>query len=150
MDVELVLKNTYVFQFKSLEEKIQVFNIGPWNFNNSLITIKEPIGVGDFSKMSFNFTNFWVQFHNLPMVYMTKEVGWFPRCQIGEVVDIDVGATGDGLGKFLTVRIKLDISKPLEKVLKFAYVETSDLIPIFITYEQLPKFCYFCGIIGHS
>lgn len=67
--------------------------------------------------MIFGGASFWVQIHHLSIICMNKKVGWFLGSQIGKVEDIDKGASSDCLGKFLNVRINIDISKPIEKSL---------------------------------
>lgn len=150
ISVEHCRGNIYVFRFDSETEKKRVLNGGPWSFNNSLIVLEEPTGSGDISKMLFNRASFWVQIHDLPVICMTKEVGWSIGSQLGRVEDIDGGATGDCLGKFLRIRISLDISVPLEKEIYFVRKRGEEPILLGIAYERMPEYCYYCGCIGHS
>ncbi|KAL5826472.1 hypothetical protein ACOSQ3_018323 [Xanthoceras sorbifolium] len=52
------------------------------------------------------------------MLCMTKEIGRFLGNQIGEVREIDTGASRDYMGKFIQVRVFVDITKPLQRFLK--------------------------------
>lgn len=142
--------NIYVFHFNSELERMSMHREGPWSFNNSLLVIEELKGCGDISKMRFDGASFWVQIHNLLVICMNKDVGWFLSSQLGKVEDIDGGAFGDWLGKFLRVRINIDISKPIEKALNLIRKVGEEPITLDLAYERLPKFCYFCGMLGHS
>ncbi|KAL5818494.1 hypothetical protein ACOSQ4_022336 [Xanthoceras sorbifolium] len=44
---------------------------------------------------------------------MTRDIGLLLGRQIGAVCDIDVGASGDCMGKYIRVRVKVDMTKPL-------------------------------------
>ncbi|KAL5763795.1 hypothetical protein ACOSQ2_016389 [Xanthoceras sorbifolium] len=68
--------------------------------------------------MEFTKTAFWVQIHNVPLLYMTKDIGFFLGALIGDVVDLDVGASGDCYGKYIHVRVVVDITQPLKRFLK--------------------------------
>lgn len=38
----------FIFKFTLKKEKKRKLHGGPWHFNNSLIVLTEPIGLGDF------------------------------------------------------------------------------------------------------
>ncbi|TXG51186.1 hypothetical protein EZV62_023710 [Acer yangbiense] len=59
-----------------------------------------------------------VQIHNLPLLCMTKEIGFFLGRMIGEVSDYDTGTSMDGSGSFLRVRVKVPMDKPLRRSLR--------------------------------
>ena len=75
---------------------------------------------------------------------MVQELGEY----IGLVEDVDTDEEGNYIGEIVRLRISVDITKPLQKLLE---VETEDegSIPIPILYERLPEFCFCCGLIGH-
>lgn len=49
--------------------------------------------------MKFSKVRFWVQFYNLPVICMNREVGWFLGNQLVKVIEIDASSNGDYLGK---------------------------------------------------
>ncbi|KAL5794576.1 hypothetical protein ACOSP7_003170 [Xanthoceras sorbifolium] len=70
----------------------------------------------------------------VPIVWRTtKEV---------EVRDIDSGDNGDCLGKFVRVKVMLDVIKPLKRGLRVRLVEGADEYSMLLCYERLPNF-YF-------
>ncbi|KAL5819279.1 hypothetical protein ACOSQ3_023204 [Xanthoceras sorbifolium] len=79
---------------------------------------------------------------------MLKEVGvfffgkpyWYSR-------NINFGASGDYLGKFMLVWVNIDISKPLKRV--FRVTLDGKTVTILLHCEWLPNFYGFYGRLGH-
>ncbi|KAH7572176.1 hypothetical protein JRO89_XS04G0215500 [Xanthoceras sorbifolium] len=109
-----------------------------------------PSGYGDFSEMKFCWSDFWIQIHNASLVCMTKSVGLLLEQQIGKVKDIDVGASRDYLGKFLRIRVSVDVSKALKRILRIKMDGMREEKTLLIKYERLPEYCFECGHLGHS
>lgn len=80
---------------------------------------------------------------------MNTQVGKLIRESIGEVEDIDAEEESAAWGKYLKTRIKLDISKPL---LRGKKVNLGKLGThwVWLSYKQLPNFCYTCSKLGHG
>ncbi|KAK3225195.1 hypothetical protein Dsin_005057 [Dipteronia sinensis] len=68
---------------------------------------------------------------------------------IREVVEIPV-EDRECWGKFLRVKVAIDISQLLMKGVILNLEEFGTSIKVPIRYECLPEFCYGCGRIGHS
>ncbi|KAL5818562.1 hypothetical protein ACOSQ4_022404 [Xanthoceras sorbifolium] len=100
--------------------------------------------------MNFDLVEFWVQIHNIPLLCMNKEVGIFLGKQIGEFIDIDLGDSGDCLGKYLRVRILINISKPLKRCIRIDLTGSGVETALLLRYERLPYHCFSCGMVGHS
>ncbi|KAL5775637.1 hypothetical protein ACOSP7_013194 [Xanthoceras sorbifolium] len=64
---------------------------------------------------------FWVQIYDLPLVCMNRDMGLFLGGLIGVVQEIDGGDSGDCLGKFLRVRVLINVQQPLKRGLGFAF-----------------------------
>ncbi|KAL5753227.1 hypothetical protein ACOSQ2_023734 [Xanthoceras sorbifolium] len=122
---------------------------GPWNFDNALLVLQIPSGYGDFSEMSFQWSDFWIQIHNAPLICMTKNIGLMLGERIGKVKDIDVGASGDCFGKFLRVKVSIDVTKPLKRVLRVKLDGSKAEKMLLLKYERMPEYCFCCGLIGH-
>lgn len=65
--------------------------------------------------------------------------------EINSVEEVDTDEDGNCIGEIVRLRISVDITKPLQKMLE---VETNEdgNIPIPILYERLPDF-FFCTSI---
>lgn len=51
--------------------------------------------------------------------------------------------------EFMRVRVLVDISKPLRRVVNTVDSNGKELMCLLI-YERLPVFCYVCGLVGNS
>ncbi|KAL5797702.1 hypothetical protein ACOSQ2_002522 [Xanthoceras sorbifolium] len=150
VSVELVRDNIFAFHFQNALDKNRVLAGGPWNFDNSLLILEGPRGWGDISKMSFSKADFWIQIHNVPLLCMTRNIGLQLGAKIGKVKDMDVGASGDCTGKFLRVRVEVDVCQPLKRGLRIRLEDSEEEQTLLLRYERMPEFCFECGLIGHS
>jgi hypothetical protein len=99
-------------------------------------------------KMKFETASFWVQIHNLPLACMNREVGYKIGSSVGVVEEVDVSVDGVGWGKYLRVKIELNLSKPLARGRTLQIGGRS--MWVAFQYEKLPKFCFNCGVIKHG
>ncbi|KAH7531130.1 hypothetical protein JRO89_XSUnG0016000 [Xanthoceras sorbifolium] len=94
-----------------------------------LVVLEELHGDGKLLDMKFNCVELWIQLHNVPLICMIKEIGWELGKHVGKVIDIDVGATGDCLGKYLRVRVVIEVDNPLKRCLRVGMSEdTADTV----------------------
>ncbi|KAK3194034.1 hypothetical protein Dsin_025344, partial [Dipteronia sinensis] len=121
LDIEMVRQNVFIFQFHDTEDRRRVLECGTWTFDGALIILEKPTGKDSIENMRFNMAEFWVQIHQVPIVCMTKEIGLFLGGLVGEVMDVDVGNSGDGKETVMIIR-----------------------------YEHLPNHCFRCSRLGHS
>ena len=91
---------------------------------------------------------FWVRIYNLPLACMGQEVGRQIGASIGKVEMVDTDEEGAVWGEFLRARIKLDLTKPLLQGMRLKIQGKS--IWVRFQYEQLPRFCFECGVIKHG
>ena len=147
--IESLGSNIFMFKFAVEADKKRVMGGGPWHFDRALIVLTEPKGIGDIANQSFTHTPFWVHLCNMPITWMHRDMVQELGEYIGSVEEIDTDEEGNCIGEIVRLRISVDITKPLQKILK---VETEDegSIPIPILYERLPDFCFCCGLIGHQ
>ncbi|TXG57031.1 hypothetical protein EZV62_018344 [Acer yangbiense] len=149
LDIEVVQDNIFLFYFHNQGDRYKIMAGGPWSFDNCLMILEKPSGVGDIAKLGFSRVVFWIQILNAPLLCMTKEMGDFLGQLIGELVDIDIGVTGECFGKYIHLKVAIDISKPLKRFLRIELVEREESI-LLLRYERLPEYYFRCGIIGHS
>ncbi|KAK2648148.1 hypothetical protein Ddye_015637 [Dipteronia dyeriana] len=110
VEIEAIAGTTFSFTFKSAEDQRQVLKGGPWSFDKVLLVVEKPIGKGDIQTMRFNKVTFWVQIHRVPLLCMTIEIGQFLGSMIGDVQEI-------GVGKYISVRVVVDVTVPLRRIL---------------------------------
>jgi hypothetical protein len=79
---------------------------------------------------------------------MGQEIGRQIGAAIGEVEMVDTDEEGAAWGEFLRARIKVDLTKPLLRGRRLK-VQGKSIWARF-QYEQLPRFCFTCGVIKHG
>ncbi|KAF4363317.1 hypothetical protein G4B88_011714 [Cannabis sativa] len=141
---ELNSKNVFRFFFGCREDRQRVYGGGPWTIDKQLICFVKPMGLGEISKMNFDFTSFWISINNVPLVCMTELFAreWGER--IGKLEDIKI------VNGIMKVRVRINITEPLKRGLRVAVDEQGNEVSLLFQYEYLPDFCYDCGIIGHK
>ncbi|TXG62353.1 hypothetical protein EZV62_013716 [Acer yangbiense] len=148
--IEMVRENVFTFHFQNQNDRRRVLTRGPWSFDNFLIVLAIPNGKGDILNMPFNRAAFWVQIHNVSLLCMTKQIGHFLGSLIGDVEEIDEGASGDCDGKFLRVRVTIPVDQPLRRILRVDVLGDGEESVILLRYERLPDHCHKCGKLGHK
>ncbi|KAL5834851.1 hypothetical protein ACOSQ3_014441 [Xanthoceras sorbifolium] len=107
------------------------------------------MGAGDIAQAEFRFVDFWVQIHPIPLLCITRDIAMFLGFSIGKVKEVDRGASGDYLGRYLRVRVAVDVTQPLKRCLKVDVDGSGPVTKMPLRYERLPNFCTLCGHIGH-
>ena len=169
--IEELGENIFIFQFGSEADKRKVFTGGPWHFDKALIVLTELAGIGEITKQAFTHVSFWVQILNVPIMCMNKETIRELGEAIGRVEEVATDITGACFGKYIRLRISVDITKPLIKALYMKQEEDEDKmdrgeeeegddttkeggeekeITMPVRYERLPDFCYVCEHVGHQ
>ncbi|TXG70623.1 hypothetical protein EZV62_005558 [Acer yangbiense] len=120
-----------------------------WSFDKALLVLVEPKGKRDIQDMSFNRVAFWVQIHRVPLICMTSEIGRALGNMIGEVKEIDDGGSGDCVGKYIRVRVIIDINQPIRHILRVDVLRDGKESTMLLRYERLLEHCFRCGTIGH-
>ncbi|KAI4966968.1 hypothetical protein ZWY2020_034639 [Hordeum vulgare] len=140
---------------------------GPWWFDKALLVLEEYDPMKIVDEYAFKIIPIWIRVYGLPLGYMHRYSSWdIIAKNFQELVEVDVGPDGAVVGKFLWVKVKLDISVPLMRgflldrekdskdnsmnVEKEKEKQGKKVLWCGFEYEYLPDFCYTCGIIGHG
>ncbi|TXG65273.1 hypothetical protein EZV62_006548 [Acer yangbiense] len=68
---------------------------------------------------------------------------------IGEVSNCDASITSDGSGRFLRVRVRVPVDKPLRRSLRVDVLGNGVVTTMPLRYERLLDYCFKCGRLGH-
>jgi hypothetical protein len=140
--------NLFLINFEYESDKWQVLKGQPWVFEGLLFLVEDFNGKVPPSQMKFETVPMWVRMYDLPLACMGKEMGYRLGAKIGEVIDVDTDENGVGWGKYLRVRIRVNIRKPLARGRKLKLAE--ETVWTHFQYERLPKICFRCGVIQHG
>ncbi|TXG48219.1 hypothetical protein EZV62_027513 [Acer yangbiense] len=105
--------------------------------------------MGNISQLKFNKVELWIQIHDVPIIGMNRRSAKWMAKQIGRVIEIQTESK-DCWGKFMKVKVQIDITKPLKRWLRLKLDKSEVIVMVSLKYERLPEFCYFCGRIGHA
>ncbi|CAN6246699.1 unnamed protein product [Urochloa humidicola] len=143
-------ENQFLFTFGQASGKRRALEEGPWMFGKDLLIMVELDESKTIDEMEFAFIPIWVRVMKLLLGMMNKATGEAIGEEIGTFMAMDMDEDGTVMGRYLRVKVKLDIRKPLMRgVTVFAGEEEKPLwCPL--EYEFLPDFCYTCGLIGHT
>ncbi|KAF8380160.1 hypothetical protein HHK36_027643 [Tetracentron sinense] len=142
-------QNRLLFTFDLESDLSKVLARAPWCFMGYPILLSR--WSPDTPPLSLHLSSLpiWIQLHGLSPDLHIVEVGSQLCKSLGEVLSVDLPE--DGLaqwGKFLRVRVCMDVLKPLVAG-KCIRSLSNGRLPIQFRYERLPRFCFHCGIMGH-
>ena len=96
--------------------------------------------------IALTYSPFWVRLYNLPLDCRTEKHIRTYGGNIGKVLDVEY--SGVAWDKSARIKVLLDVSKPLRRILKIRNTKGS-VVVVELKYERLPIFCYACGHVGH-
>ena len=149
LKVQEIGENLFIFEFTEERDKARVLGGCPCLFDRHLLLLHEFDGLTPPREFIFKSSPLWVQVFDLPLYHMTEEVGELIGNAMGGHIETEVTEDGVGWGKYLRVKTRIDISKPLLRKKRIAF-EGRDPLWVSFKYERLPLFCHACGIIGHG
>ena len=134
------------FKHSDLE---RVLEYEPWTYDKHLVIFQRIDNATTVSSLAFNECTFWAQIHDLPIKSMTPELGMSIGNSIGKAVCVAESNDDGVIGRYLRVRVALDISKPLSRGRK---LKDNGVVVGWVSfrYESLPNFCYWCGCPMHE
>lgn len=142
--------STFVVHFGSEGDWNHVMKNGPWQYDFSVLIMKEYEGNTRPSKMVFDMIEVWVRIVDLSPGKRTDKFGEALGDWLGEVVKVDVDNEGLARGKHLRVRARISVFDPLIRgfYLK-ASQEDKEGVCFDFHYEKIPLFCFECGRLVH-
>lgn len=141
--------NLYLFQFYHVVDIKRVIEGSPWSFNRKALVFTR-MKTGDVPRaVSLNKLDLWVQIHELRAGFMTEKV----VKEVGNYIENFVASCPSNFKgvwrEYLRVRVTMDLSKPLKRRMKIR-MTGNDWFWIAFKYENVPTFCFICGLLGHS
>ncbi|XP_027061100.1 uncharacterized protein [Coffea arabica] len=148
MVVMVLGPNMFQFIIPSTDDRERILDGGPWIFDSRVLVMEEWYEGVEEDERAFRTAPLWVQAWNLPVHWISKEVGWKIGSIFQEVKEVIVPQVGGKEGRHLKLLVLVDITSPL---LRGTTVKLKGALKwISFKYERCPDFCYRCGIIGHS
>ncbi|XP_027103144.1 uncharacterized protein [Coffea arabica] len=140
--------NLFQFYVPNREDRDRIVGGGPWVMDNQILVMKHWVEGIEDDISAFDLAPFWVQVWNLPVHWISKEVGRKIGAIFQEVKDVLVPQVGGKEGRHLKLLVVLDTSLPL---LRGTTVKVNGALKwLNFRYERCPDFCYKCGMVGHG
>ena len=105
--------NLFMAVFQLRDDLDRVFVQSPWTFDKKLIQIVRFEGDLQPTEVKFTHSAFWIRVYNLPIKSMIQEVGEDIGRDIGNLLEVDAPENGLGWGKYLHIRVEVDVTEPL-------------------------------------
>uniref|UniRef100_A0A803PZ04 Reverse transcriptase domain-containing protein n=1 Tax=Cannabis sativa TaxID=3483 RepID=A0A803PZ04_CANSA len=130
-------------------DKYRVISGEPWHFFNHLILLHSPASLQSVKKEDLFKAHFWVQTHRLPFLSKSRALARKVGEWVGEFVEVYEDSLHEGWGSFLRTRVLIDITQLLMQGKMVTLPKVQDEHWLEFRYENLPTFCFHCGILGH-
>jgi hypothetical protein len=133
-------------QCSCLGDWIKVEQGGPLLFRQNAVSIEAYDGLAPTESVDLNFINVWIQIHKLPIGYRNESlIKNLVEKKVGKCISVELNV--QGIGNFVRVRVRLDVRLPLARVVTISREKQREFYAV--KYEKIPRFCGFCGLLGH-
>jgi hypothetical protein len=139
----------FLFTFLQPAGKRRALEEGPWMFGKDLEIVAEYDESKSIDEIEFVSIPIWVRVSKLPFGVMNKVTGEAIGNEIGSYMSMDMEEDGTTVGRYLRIKVRLDVRKPIMRGVTIFVGEPEKPLWCPMEYEFLPDFCYACGIIGH-
>ena len=137
-----------LFVFDNPNDIERILKNQPWSFDKHLVMLQRYNTDCSVRDLVFSKTLFWVQVHDIPIWYMTKEVAENIYDIVGEVQKSASAVTDEG-GHFIRVWVMIDITLPLCQG-RVITLENGSKHWVRFRYKPLPNLCFWCGCLNHA
>jgi hypothetical protein len=142
-------KNLFVIQAFCLGDWNRIMDEGPWLFRDCALMLEKYDGRTAAPSVVPSRVVAWIQIHRVPHLYRIEEILKQLAAKVGEVEKVEARVASFGNGEFQRARVKLFADKPLPRVVTFSPEGCENML-LLVMYEKMPKFCAFCGMMGHE
>ncbi|KAF4362005.1 hypothetical protein F8388_020799 [Cannabis sativa] len=140
---------TFVFRLNSVGEVKHILSHGPWSPCDGFMLVAAMPEDGLWSSADLSSVELWVKVHGVPLELLTDEAAVQMANRVGKFVSADkVRRNGILVNSFLRFRTRINISLPLVPGVSLEG-NGKKKHWAFFKFEQLPVFCFKCGVIGH-
>lgn len=141
--------NLFLFQFYHEVDVKRVMDGCPWSFNRKALVMSRMKEGQNPRCVELNSIDLWVQVHDLNVGFMSEKVLKGIDNYIGSFVESCPSNFVGVWREYMRIRITINLSKPLKRRMKMK-MTGNEWFWVNFKYENVPSFCFICGIIGHS
>ncbi|CAB4306969.1 unnamed protein product [Prunus armeniaca] len=148
VSIKEIDERKFLIRFASRRDMLRVLDMEPWSYKEHLVLLYEIQPGKEVREVEASMASFWVQMHGVPLLNMTTVVARKIGSVLGQVLEVDYTEGEECIGRFLRVRIRLDVQQSL---MRGSFVEFPEEGATWVDfrYEFLPEYCFLYGCLGH-
>lgn len=128
---------------------------GPWSYIGDVLVVAVYDGHSTVGEMKLDILSIWIRIFGVPVPMMNERVGRELGGLVGKVQNVHADNRGKIWDNFIRVRIEHVMTEPLKRC---SYIEEKGkgekdkdrMRTCQVKYEKVPRFCFYCGRIGHD
>lgn len=150
--VSSIGKGFYEFIFSSIEDARRVRSVGSWVLNPGLLKLFPWTRDFNADLQTNTSAQVWLKIYGLSQEYWRKKILFAIASSVGTPICVDAMTSKTAMertfGHFARVLVDIDLTKEL----KYEVLVERKGYAFFVefAYENLPDFCDYCNIVGHS
>ncbi|CAA0824400.1 Unknown protein, partial [Striga hermonthica] len=147
MEVKDLGYNFFQFTFQNKDDLKKVISGTNWVFENQYLIILEWQEGISSKHEGFNELQLWVQALNIPLNWLSTDVGLKVGSVFKEVKNVVLVSSSNHGGRILRLLVKVNLKEALPRCASIRL--GSQIVKVSFQYEKLVNLCHYCGFIGH-
>jgi hypothetical protein len=140
--------NLYQLSFEKESDINRILKGEPWIIRNVWLKMHLWNMNTNIQELDFMHAPLWIQVWGLPLHCKTVAMGYQLGAQIGQVEESAIYEYPNN-AKIIKVKVEFNITNPILAGMYIGNIN-DDMNWVDFRYENLPLFCFQCGLIGHS
>ncbi|KAK1360188.1 hypothetical protein POM88_044662 [Heracleum sosnowskyi] len=121
----------------------------PWSFNRRALVMSRLKDGENPRSVVLNSLELWVQVYDMKPGFMSEKILQGIGNYIGHHVS-NCQSNFNGVWKeYMRIRVSINLNNPLRRRMKMK-MNGEEWFWVNFRYENVPMFCFICGIVGHS
>lgn len=149
MEYKELAGSRFLIEFEQEGDFLHVLTGGPWTYLGDALLVVAYDGVSSVADIDIHILPIWVRIFDLPVPMLNATAGREVGELLGPVRMVHTDNRGKAWDNFLHVRIEHDIYRPIESVVRIQDKMGRNFKRYDVKYERIPRFCFYCGIVGH-
>ncbi|KAM0827549.1 hypothetical protein ACQ4PT_068130 [Festuca glaucescens] len=139
-----------IFHIQTItEERDRIWARSPWTVNKHAVILENFKRSQRPSELRFDRMPIWIRVMNLPF-NLNDDWGKEIAEMVGEYIGLDKSNANLVFGRYLRARVAIDVNEPLQRWIEIDSTAREACDWYDIKYENVPYFCFSCGLLGHS
>ncbi|GFY91271.1 hypothetical protein Acr_07g0014670 [Actinidia rufa] len=138
-----------IFQFSSRDDQEKILENGPYMIYGSPLLLKQMDKYFRFGKEAISTFPVWVQLRGVPLTFWNPVIFGKICSKLGKPIHMDKLTTQKERTTYARCLVEIDMAKDLVHSVQL-HMPEGDEHEQKIFYENLPKYCSHCRMVGHT